>query len=463
MPTSSADLISLCHTIKAAGISPFAGCFKYESQLCRVLEGMLYDQLFSSSEGMAWYADLIAGKKSFADYATPMFETAKQMLDEGVFSLDGFSASLTTMRKNFFAGKIAMMDYSSDIYSLASSEGCNFDVGLAPYPSTTGKNSPVLYGSSAVLYIPSSIKGDSKRYAFDTSVMDYLSTSEGQDALLTGWTGVPSTKNYQGSSLLYQEVANYIKQGTYHSILDFAPSQDLVKPLETLVKDAVLSIGKGTSVADAIATLDTSYAKTLVDGVPTTSYEKIASATDDFSTLETSYYLADKIKAATSAEIALVPSGGFYRSNMGYFSKGDITNDTRLFYEKGVGSKDFITVYRLTGVQLRDELEHPYINSIEQNQFVAASGLSVEYAPWHASGNRVVKVSLEDGTALNDEQTYQVACYAGVLDARYITETGSVHSELKDPQSFIEASLRADGEISPNIASRVKLDWDIQA
>jgi raffinose/stachyose/melibiose transport system substrate-binding protein len=462
-PTSVDEFITLADKIKAKGITPFDSCFKYEGQLTRVLEGLLYDELFTKPEGMAWYEKLVEGKATFAEYAQPMFEAVKKLSDAGVFSESSFSASLTTMRNNFFAGKLAMIDYSSDIYSLAASEGCNFDIALGGYPSTTGEASPIIYASSAVLYIPSGIKNDAKRFAFDASVMDYLSTSEGQDALLTGWTGVPSVKNYTGSNALYGLVQPFIQSGAYHSDLDFAPSQAMIKPLKSLIKNAALEIVKGASVKDAINELDTAYKDTLNAGVSEPTYSKIAEATDDFTILETSYYMADKIKEATAADIALVPSGGFYRSNMGYLKKGDITDDMRLFYEKGVGAKDYITSYKLTGAQLKELLEKPIINGAEKDQFIAPSGLKLTYAPWHSRGNRIVDIAFEDGTAIDETKLYNVAAYAKVIDNSYISETIQSYPELADPQSFMLASFKADQTISPNTANRLKLSWDIPA
>jgi raffinose/stachyose/melibiose transport system substrate-binding protein len=173
--------------------------------------------------------------------------------------------------------------------------------------------------------------------------------------------------------------------------------------------------------------------------------------------------MADKIKEATAADIALVPSGGFYRSNMGYLKKGDITDDMRLFYEKGVGAKDYITSYKLTGAQLKELLEKPIINGAEKDQFIAPSGLKLTYAPWHSRGNRIVDIAFEDGTAIDETKLYNVAAYAKVIDNSYISETIQSYPELADPQSFMLASFKADQTISPNTANRLKLSWDIPA
>ena len=461
VPASTDEFFALCQKIRDAGYIPYSNCLKYESQTTRTLEGMIYDELLGSQEGMNWYQDLIAGKATFAGYAEPMFRLAKSLFDEGVFTLDDFSASLTEQRKDFLAGKIAMIDYTSDLYGLAKTEGCGFEIGLAPYPSVTGKNPCVLYNSSAVLYIPKGIREDADRYQFDTSVLDYLSTSEGQDALLSGWTGVVSLKNYASSDELYQQVAGYVESGTYHTALSFSPSEDYGKALKTLINDAVRQIGEGTDVDTAIAGLDKAYADALRQGMPETQYEKIASAADDFTVLETSYYIADKIRQATGADVALVPNGGYYRSNLADIPKGDITNDTRLFYQKGIGGEDCITTYEMTGAQLKALLEHPILNGKEQTQYIAASGLKIEYAPWHPSGSRVVSAALEDGAAIDDAKTYTVAAYAGVVDESYLTSTLQTFDTLGDPQTFIESALRADGTITPDIGGRVKLDWDI--
>lgn len=462
LPKSTEDFVTLCHTIQAAGYNPFDCCLKYEASLIRMLQGMVQDELFSSADDMAWYGKLIAGKSSFAEHATPMFTLAKRLFDEKILTTSQFTASLTTMRQNFFAGKSAMIDYTSDLFSLAASEDCPFDVGIAPYPSTTGKNSPVLYFSSAILYIPQAIKSNSKRFAFDTSVMEYLSTSKGQDALLTGWSGVPGLKKYDGISSFYQEVSDFIQKGNYHSLLDFAPEQALIKPLKSLVKTAVQSISGGTAIAEAVKTLDDAYLKTLKEGVVVPTYNKVAEASADFSILETSYYLADKIKAATGADFALVPNDGFYRSNMAFIHKGDITDDTRLFYQKGLGTKDVITTYSVSGKSLLTALEHPIINGTELDQYIAASGSAIEYAPWHKSGNRILKATFEDGSAIEESKNYVVACYAGALDKSYQSETLQSFAALGDPQTFILACFQADKVISPSISKRVKLVWDIE-
>lgn len=461
-PTSTDEYIALSKTIKAAGITRFDSCFKYSTQLARNLEGMLYDELFTKPEGLAWYQKLIQGKATFAEYATPMFEMAKKLFDEGVHSLSSFSASLTTMRKDFFAGNIAMLDYATDIFALAQTENCPFDVGFGGYPSSTGVSSPVLYSSSGIFYIPKAVKNDTKRFAFDLSVMDYLSTTEGQDAILTGWVGVPSVVNYTGANTLYSQLTPFIKSGSYHPVFDFAADQDLVLPLKNLIRDATESIGKGTSVADAVSALDAAYQAALKAGVVVATYSKIGEAKEDFTVLETSYYMADKIKAATQADVAVVASGGYYRSNMGYFSKGDISDDPRLFYEKSVGAKDYITTYSLTGEQLKTLLEKPIISGVVKDQFLAPAGLKLTYAPWHKQGNRLVAVSLEDGTASDETKLYTVASYAGLIDASYLSATIKSYPELLDPQSFILASVKADQTISPNVNKRLLLNWDIE-
>ena len=105
----------------------------------------------------------------------------------------------------------------------------------------------------------------------------------------------------------------------------------------------------------------------------------------------------------------------------------------------------------------------PVINGREQTQFLAASGLKLEYAPWHLSGARVVSAALADGSAIDDAGTYTVAAYSGVVDAGYITSTLKTFDALGDPQTFIEGALRADKTISPDIGGRLKLDWDIQS
>lgn len=463
LPNSLDEFVNLASTIEAAGIDPFASCFKYEKQTLRVLQGIMSDQLFTSSAFSTWYEKLINGEAKFSDYATPMFDVAEKLFKKGLFSTDDFTASLTTMRQDFFAGKIAFIDYSSDIFSLAESEKAPFTPSLAPYPSADGQAPSILYSSSVVLFIPKAVAGNKTRYAFDTSVLDYLSTGEGQDALLSGWSGVVSLKNYSGSNALNKAVKGFIDRGEYRASLSFVKDFAMTKTLQALINKAVLDVGNGIAVSAALATLDAAYQKALKAGVAAISYDTLSHAESDFTVLETSYFIANEIRTATSAQIALVPSGGFYCSNMGFLKKGAITSDLSLFYEKNIPSAARLATYTMSGSQVKTLLEYPVFNNTEVNQFVAAAGLKLVYAPWHSKGSRILSIAFGDGTPFTEATEYTVAAYPGVINERYLS-TGAkkdTFTDLGDPQTFLKARFQLYASIAAKLSESLELNWTI--
>ena len=97
--------------------------------------------------------------------------------------------------------------------------------------------------------------------------------------------------------------------------------------------------------------------------------ESIGTATEDFTILETSSFIADAMRNATGAEIALIPHCVYYKGNFAKFYEGDVTMLYR-FYLRGLGAEDYLTTYEITGENLKALMEHPIINGEELNAHV---------------------------------------------------------------------------------------------
>ena len=95
----------------------------------------------------------------------------------------------------------------------------------------------------------------------------------------------------------------------------------------------------------------------------------------------------------------------------------------------------------------------------------------MEYAPWAASGEHLVKVTNDDGSEFDLNKTYSVSYCNGSF-----TTPGSSGTEITDPiipglepekiyqETFVELLgpvMRADGEIKPFTDGRLVLNWDV--
>lgn len=105
-------------------------------------------------------------------------------------------------------------------------------------------------------------------------------------------------------------------------------------------------------------------------------------------------------------------------------------------------------------------MEHPIINGGEINAMYAFSGLSMEYAPWRSQDANVIKLTLADGSVIEDHKRYTVAAWPTSIDETYITSTLSVHSQWGSNIDLVTSAVKQAGTISPAKDHRLTLRWD---
>ena len=70
------------------------------------------------------------------------------------------------------------------------------------------------------------------------------------------------------------------------------------------------------------------------------------------------------------------------------------------------------------------------MNGEKINATYAFSGLAMEYAPWRAWDENGIKLTLADGSEVQDDERYTVAAWATSIDETYIASTLNVHCEF---------------------------------
>lgn len=110
-------------------------------------------------------------------------------------------------------------------------------------------------------------------------------------------------------------------------------------------------------------------------------------------------WTAQAMKEATNAQVAITNGGGLRRTlNAGTITMGDL-------YEI-MPFDNYLVVMDLTGAQLKSQIDHGIIMpSTSDGAFV---GVKVEYNPDLEFGKRITKITLEDGTPVEDAKTYRV-------------------------------------------------------
>ena len=175
--------------------------------------------------------------------------------------------------------------------------------------------------------------------------------------------------------------------------------------------------------------------------------------------LETSFFVADTMRKATGADIALVLHANYYKGNFAKLYKGDIFLPGQ-FYLRSVATDDHLTTYEITGENLKKLMEHPVLDGAEINAMYAFSGLKMEYAPWYPADRNVLSLTLADGNELDNTAVYTVAAWATSIDESYISSTLCTHEEVGTNVDMMTSAIRQAGAVSPPNDHRITLKWN---
>lgn len=447
IPQTIDEFYTLCSKISAQGIRPFLPCFKYSMD--GVGLGFSNRDVFSTMEKRKQYDLFCKGEASCKGLLEPYFEAHKKLFDKGIVVEGDFTSSLTQNRHALYAGEIAMLPEQLTMFSLCEQEDPECEIGFFGYPSDTPGERwmQMAPGRSMALSKTSMKDPDKKKILLD--IFAFLSTNEGQEALLEVYSGLSSVKSAQKNLREeYWDVQKCIENGQIF-FADGIGNDPHNKTMKAYLEGTL-------SLEQALAETDAMYKKIHASQKPDKS---VGTATEDFSILETSSFIADAMRSAAGTEIALIPHGTYYKGNLAKFYKGDI-NMLNCFYLRGLNAEDYLTTYKITGANLKKLMEHPIINGAEVNAMYAFSGLTMEYAPWRNQNENVIRLTLADGSEIEDDNIYTVAAWGTSIDESYITSTLKAHSKYGSNIDLITAAVKKAGTISPPKDDRLTLVWD---
>lgn len=447
IPATLDEFYMLCDTIMAEGIRPFVPCLKYSLQ--EVGMGLSSRLVFSSSDKTVQYEKFVKGEASCKGLLEPYYETLKELYERGIIQEEDFSSSLTQNRYALYDGKIAMLPGNLDMYTLYEEEKPDCEIDFIGYFTDTPNERWMQMVPGRNMGLSQKAMEDPKKKQLLLDIFDFLSTNEGQAVLFECFTGISSVKSYQTTFKdEFWDIKNCMENGR----IFFADSFGTVNDNAT-VKEWVM----GVMTMDEI--LDATDQFPAWDALGPLQEEPFGTASQTFTILETSNYVADTMRKVTGADIALVLHSYYYKGNYAKIYQGDILMPNR-FYLRGLSSEDALTTYEITGDSLKELMEHPIVNGEEINAMYAFSGLNMEYAPWYDMNHNVRKLTLEDGSEIDGEALYKVAAWATSIDESYISSTLRSYSELGGNVELMTSAIKQAGPISPTKDNRITLIWN---
>lgn len=449
VPATRDEFYALCDEIEAAGIRAFVPCFKYITTVQRVGLGLSRPEVMDNADKVLQLEDYATRGASCRNLLEPLFDTVAGLAERGLVTADDFGTSATKNRQALYAGEIAMIPYNYSFASYYEQEQPDCEIDMFGYPTDVPNERYMDMSASTSIAVSAQAMRDPEKKQIILDILDYISSNEGQGVLFQCISGISNVTSYQTEIHTdFEDMRACIAAGRCYSAPDLW-GDDAIAYFQQLIEGG-LTTEQMVEACDALPVAD-------ADGYP---YAPVfATASDEFTMLDTSCYYADVMRAETGADAALMFHRSYTFGNMDVIHKGSISAPHR-FYIKGLSADNYLTTYAISGENLKALLEHPMINGEEVAELYAVSGLKVEYAPWAAADANVISVALADGTPMEDDKIYTVAAWATTIDERYIDGIAQEFPDVGNPQDMMTNAITKAGTIAPAKDGRITLNWN---
>lgn len=480
IPKSLTEFESLCETINATGIRAYQPSLYYYSSTKAFFVAFNYSTVFAGLDNIYWLEDYKKGEETMVGHMEPAFERMQQCLEKGIFESGDFEVQPGLRSRMMYKDHTcAMIHEGLDAVRYAKEIGGADapEVGMMPYWSGDGPNDDYVF-SECRFYIAVNKKledpGSEEKLQAVLEILEYLSTPEGQEAAIL--SDAPLISPLKDSTLpegaFTEEILETLKKG--HLLPYPMYGKTLVTSTDITFRNLFQEFLEGTKTAQEVMEGCDNEQLNTINADPEDGFYSIGSASEDFTVLETAEYIADIFRRKTDSDIGLCRANTRVSGCQSEIYKGDIqnfqeyaTSAENICYnlDRGFGyalvDDDLgacLVQMSMSGADIKAALNEVY-NGSEQYpaDCIVASGLKIEFAPWAGEGNRLVSVTLADGSELEPEKEYTVAAWNGTVDPQRITKIESACEETF--LEIFEEAVKQDSPIAPFKDDRFVLNW----
>lgn len=459
VPQTFDQFLLLCDRIRKetkGTVEPYNPNGKYVLDFIAGIEGFCYNELFGSVEQRAWYEDFLNGRSSFAKNDNSFFITAERMAKHGLIRTEHFGYSYTQRKKEFLEGKIAMINCMAD--EQISSPGTEF--AYFPFPSVDGGKNYLVGRSDFSISVIKRPRTEKQKNAV-ASFINYISTPGAQMNYIGGQRKLSSIVDMPVSFIGdFGGLSGFIQKGQIFTRVDFTGGtvpesfsvlNSMRDAVEKIVEQKTDAAGAAQSVDEAL-----SYARLNIE---TAQSKPVASVKKSFTILQTSEYIADKMRQAGNADVALIPHMSIYCGNINSFFSGPLSASMIETYSpRSLTASAHLIVVKMSGSQLIESLSDiPYFNNGTADAVYAFSGLKADVMPFAPVGRKYNNIALANGKGINPDAFYTVATWKGMIKSIYCTAV-----EYEGNQTFAEfltEALAKDSVLSPPGHARMRIIW----
>lgn len=450
VPTDFDGFVKLCQEIEASGMRSIQLGFKNSEVLDTAFTGWGYGSCYSMPRDAQWISDYNAGTGSFGDHFGPAFDTFQTMIDAGIWKKSDLDVNYATRERMLFTRECAMVEDSVMLTHMGyDMTGTADEFALMPFFS------PGVDGDWARLYMVCYIglnkhlaeNANSKKYDLVMKLMDFVSSPEGQEAMMAD------------NGTMYSSVKG-VSAPDVPEIADLRATLDAgrcaifpeLKNGQGALREGLAGMLAGTMTReDVTAMVDVQN----LNPVETEAQHVLGRASADFTLVETGDFVTDVMRKAAGSDFALfLDNGKDGRYNgkgiSGRFYQGQLTGEdlTRIMPDAKRGEQGILQVITMTGADLLKTLEYAIsVDNDSTGWFYYFSGLKMTYAPAGEPGSRIQKITTADGKDLVAEQVYTVA----VMDGSYPEEyAASCEDTGHSIQGLLAEYIQKQGTITPS-------------
>lgn len=449
VPKSFEEFVALCKTIEASGMRSLQLGLGNAEVLDTAFVGYGYADCFSSPQDTQWLKDYNAGQGKFADHFLPALENFQTLIDSGVLRENDLNIKYSDREKMLFNRECAMVEDSVLLARMGEGmTGSTDEFALMPFFN------PNNGGDWARLYMVCYI-GVNKHVAepenkdmYDRvmQVMEYISTPEGQEALM-GDTGAmySSLKGVDPPTVPEIEaLVPALKSGRYAIFPQLANAQHALRT-------GLAGMVRGEMTPQLVCTMvDEQNAEPPAKSPP----RVLGTAKTDFTIEQTGSFVTDCMRDYSGCELALfLDNGKDGRYNgQGISARlyaGEVTNVdvARLLPDLKAGQTGVLWKGSMTGESLLQTLEYAIpVNNNETGWFYYFSGLQVQYDLSAEPGSRVKSIRDANGKAIDPAREYTVAVMDGTVPEEFLLTCEKTDDTITE---IVEQAVVAQKTIQP--------------
>lgn len=449
VPSNYEEFLELCKKIENSGIRAIQLGFQNEEVLDTAFIGYNYADFFSTPADNEWIDNYDSGVGSFGDHFGGALDIFEEMTKAGVWKPSDLEVDYSERETMLFSRLCAMAEDSVLMTRMGEQiTGSDDEFALMPFFNPGDKSDWARLYMVCFVGVNKDIADteNKKKYDLVMKILDYISTAEGQEAMMSDTGAMFSPLNGIDAPDVpeIEDLRAALAEGRYAAF-------GHLKNAQGALRDGLAGMLKGELTKDkVIQMVDAQNQFPEAEVLPV----KLGTATEDFTLIETGNFITDAMRKESGCEIALFLDNGKdgkYNGKgvSGRIYKGDVTDTDIACVMPDMKDGETGTLWKTTmkGADIIHTLEYavPVYND-QGGWFYYFSGLKMTFDPKAEPGERLKEIKMADGSELDKKKVYSVAVISNSVQEQYMKKCEKTETTIMD---IVEQAVKAQESIAP--------------